>query len=303
MSKDQAGYLNLLTTGDLEKRVHEAHQHLLDCDVCPWECRVDRLAGELGVCQTGEFAQVCSFGPHHGEESPISGRRGSGTIFFARCNLRCVYCQNADISQATVGRDVDADDLAYIMMDLQRCGCHNINFVSPSHIIPQILAGVLAAARQGLKVPLVYNTGGYDSLEMLKILDGVMDIYMPDMKYGDEAAGKKYSLVRDYPEVNQQAVLEMYRQVGDLTLDEEGIATHGLLVRHLVLPNDIANTEKILRFLAEHVSKDTYLNIMAQYHPAYKAGEYPELDRSLRPKEYRRVVQIARGLGLTRLDV
>ncbi len=302
MAREQANYLNLLTKGELEDRVEVARQHLQNCDVCPWKCGVNRLAGELGVCQTGEFAQVCSFGPHHGEERPLSGRRGSGTIFFARCNLRCVYCQNADISQVSAGQAVNARQLGEIMLDLQRRGCHNINFVSPSHILPQILAGVLFAARQGLRIPLVYNTGGYDSIEMLALLEGVVNIYMPDMKYGDEAAGRKYSLVQDYPQVNQQAVLAMQRQVGDLQINEAGIATRGLLVRHLVLPDEIANSEAVLMFLAQKVSKKVYLNIMAQYHPAYQAGRYPELDRTLRPEEYQRVVKMARNLGLTRLD-
>lgn len=303
MVKEQASYLNLLAAGELEKRVEHARQHLLNCDVCPWECGVNRLDGELGVCQTGEFAQVCSYGPHHGEERPLSGRCGSGTIFFARCNLRCVYCQNADISQASVGRPVDARELAEIMLDLQKRGCHNINYVSPSHIIPQILAGVLAAAQEGLRIPLVYNTGGYDSVAMLELLDGVVDIYLPDMKYGDETAGKKYSLVPDYPAVNQQAVLAMHKQVGDLQLNAEGIAIQGLLVRHLVLPNDISNSEKILRFLAEKISKDVTLNIMAQYHPAYQAGRYPELNQPLHPEDYQHVVQLAHELGLRGLDV
>jgi putative pyruvate formate lyase activating enzyme len=303
MTRERARYLDLLNSGELEKRVEAARQHLLNCDVCPLACGVNRLAGELGVCQTGEFAQVCSYGPHHGEERLISGRRGSGTIFFARCNLRCVYCQNADISQASVGRPLDAKELAAIMLDLQKRGCHNINLVSPSHIIPQILAGVLAAAQQGLRIPLVYNTGGYDSIAMLELLDGVVDIYMPDMKYGDEEAGRKYSLVPDYPAVNQQAVLAMHQQVGDLQLNAEGIATRGLLVRHLVLPNDIASSEKVLKFLAKKVSKEVYLNIMAQYHPAYRAGQYPELNQPLHAEDYLRVVQLAHELGLRGLDV
>lgn len=303
MTRERARYLDLLNSGELEKRVEAARQHLRRCDVCPLACGVNRLAGELGVCQMGEFAQVCSYGPHHGEERPISGRRGSGTIFFARCNLRCVYCQNADISQASVGRPLDAKELAAIMLDLQKRGCHNINLVSPSHIIPQILAGVLAAAQEGLRIPLVYNTGGYDSIAMLELLDGVVDIYLPDMKYGDEGAGRKYSLVPDYPAVNQQAVLAMHQQVGELQLNAEGIAIQGLLVRHLVLPNDIANSEKILRFLAEKVSTDVSLNIMAQYHPAYQAGQYPELNQPLHAEDYLRVVQLAHELGLRGLDV
>ena len=302
MSKKRVRYLDLLNSGELENRIAAARQHLQNCDVCPLECGVNRLAEELGVCQTGAFAQVCSYGPHHGEEHPLSGSCGSGTIFFARCNLHCVYCQNADISQFSAGREVDDRELGEIMLDLQSRGCHNINFVSPSHIIPQIMRGVLYAAREDLKIPLIYNTGGYDSTEMLALLDGVVDIYMPDMKYGDEAAGRKYSRVPDYPQINQQAVLAMQRQVGDLQINEVGIATRGLLVRHLVLPNDIASSENVLRFLAEKVSKNVYLNIMAQYHPTYQAGRYPELDRRMTSQEVVQVRKLAQNMGLTRLD-
>jgi putative pyruvate formate lyase activating enzyme len=296
-------YIKLLEQGDLAERVQLAAEHLENCDVCPLECGVNRLNGELGVCKTGECAQVSSYFSHHGEESPISGRQGSGTFFFTRCNLRCVYCQNADISQLSFGREVTAENLAAMMLDLQRQGCHNINFVSPSHVVPQILAGVHLAAQMGLQIPLVYNTGGYDSLEILSLLDGVFDIYMPDMKYADEESAWKYSRVKNYPEVNQQAVLEMQRQVGDLKLDELGIAYRGLLVRHLVLPNHLAGSERILNFLAEKVSKNVYLNIMAQYHPAYGACDFPELNRRIRPEEYREVIRLAMDLGLNRLDI
>lgn len=295
-------YLNLLESGELENRVHAAWQHLESCDVCPLECGVNRLAGELGVCKTGEFAQVSNFFPHHGEEYPISGRRGSGTIFFSRCNLRCVYCQNADISQLGFGEEVDAHDLAEMMLELQTRGCHNINLVSPSHVVPQVLAGVQLAAENGLTIPLVYNTGGYDSLDMLRLLDGVVDIYMPDMKYGDDAAARKYSGIKDYPRVNQAAVTEMYRQVGDLSLDDNGVALRGLLVRHLVMPNNLANSEIIIKFLAEEVSKDTYVNIIAQFHPAFRAGDYLELNRRMTPQEYRHVINLAAVYGLSRLD-
>lgn len=303
MTKRQATYLALLEDDELSQRVEAAKSHLEDCNVCPLNCGVNRLAGEMGVCKTGALAQLASFGPHHGEESPISGWRGSGTIFFARCNLRCVFCQNADISQLGFGRAYEADQLAQVMLDLQTQGCHNINLVSPSHVIPQILEAVLSAAHQGLNIPLVYNTGGYDSLEMLKLLEDVVDIYMPDMKYGDEEKARKYSRVKNCPEINQQAVLEMHRQVGDLKLDEEGIAYQGLLVRHLVLPNNLADSEVILKFLAEVVSKNVYLNIMAQYHPAFHASDYPELNRCVRPQEYQQVVKAAKILGLKRLDI
>jgi putative pyruvate formate lyase activating enzyme len=302
-SEHTPAFLTLTAQGLLEERVQQAYQHLENCDVCPLECGVNRLKGELGLCKTDEFPRVSSYFPHHGEEDPISGNLGSGTIFFTRCNLRCVYCQNADISQVSFGREVTSEELAKIMLNLQAAGCHNINFVSPSHIVPQILAGVHLAAQSGLHIPLVYNTGGYDSLAMLSLLNGVVDIYMPDMKYGEETAAWKYSQVKNYPEVNQQAVVEMQRQVGDLKLDEQRIAYRGLLVRHLVLPNGLAGSETILKFLAEKVSKQVYLNIMDQYHPAYKTGDYPELNRRIRPEEYQVVIAIARRLGLTRLAV
>jgi len=302
-SEHTPAFLTLTAQGLLGERVQQAYQHLENCDVCPLECGVNRLKGELGLCKTDEFPRVSSYFPHHGEEDPISGNLGSGTIFFSRCNLRCVYCQNADISQRSAGSEVHPEEMAKMMLDLQSAGCHNINFVSPSHIVPQILAGVHLAAQSGLKIPLVYNTGGYDSPAMLSLLDGVVDIYMPDMKYGDELTAWKYSRVKNYPAVNQKALLEMQRQVGDLKLDEQGIAYRGLLVRHLVLPNGLAGSETILKFLAEKVSKRVYLNIMDQYHPAYKAGDYPELNRRIRPEEYQVVIAVARRLGLTRLAV
>lgn len=299
---DRAGYLTHYESGDLVRRVHTAFQHLSSCDVCPLHCGVDRTAGELGVCQTGLKAQVSSFGPHPGEERPISGWRGSGTIFFSRCNLRCIYCQNADISQLSFGKKYDAVGLAGIMLNLQAMGCHNINLVSPSHVVPQILAAVMEAANRGLHLPLVYNTGGYDSLEMLALLDGVVDIYMPDMKYGDVETALRYSRIPKYPKINQQAVLEMYRQVGDLQVDADGIARRGLLVRHLVLPNNKANSDIILRFLAEQVSKKVYLNLMAQYHPAYLADSVPDLNRRITRQEYQQVISLAKEAGLANLD-
>lgn len=298
----EPSYLNLLNQETFEERIRLAYEHLHLCDVCPLKCDVDRLSGELGVCKTGKFAQISSYGPHPGEERPLSGWQGSGTIFFSRCNLRCVYCQNADISQMGTGQEVDAETLGSIMLELQRMGCHNINLVSPSHVIPQILAAVKVAGENGLQIPLVYNTGGYDSFEMLKLLDGVVDIYMPDMKYGDEAIARKYSLVRDYPKINQKAVLEMHRQVGDLQIDPNGIAQRGLLIRHLVLPNDLASSEVVLRFIAEKISKKTIVNIMDQYHPAYRAREFSDLSRRITPEEYHQVLEMAKNFGLTRLD-
>lgn len=298
----QPGYLSLLGNGQLTERVRKAHLHLENCDVCPRQCRINRLSGELGACRVGARAVVSSFGPHHGEERPLSGRRGSGTIFFGGCNLSCVFCQNADISQCASGREFNADELAEIMLDLQARGCHNINFVSPSHLVPQLLDAVLSAARSGLTLPLVYNSGGYDSPDMLALLDGVIDIYMPDMKYGDADTARRYSGVKNYPQINQAAVLAMHRQVGDLQLDADGLARRGLLVRHLVLPGGLAGSEEVFHFLANKVSKKTYLNVMAQYHPAYCAREYPLLNRRLSPKEYRQALVLAQEAGLNRLD-
>ena len=302
MDVGESSYLQLLESGVLKQRVETAKHHLESCDGCPLKCGVDRTRDKLGICKTGALAQVSSFGPHYGEEAPISGWRGSGTIFFARCNLRCVFCQNADISQIKFGQEINAGELANIMLQLQERGCHNINLVSPSHVIPQILEAVYIAAQKGLTLPLVYNTGGYDSLEMLELLNGVVDIYMPDMKYGDETIAKKYSLVNHYPQINQAAVLAMHHQVGDLHIDQNGIATRGLLVRHLVLPEGLAGSASILKFLAENISSNVYLNIMSQYWPAHQAKDYPELNHRIKQKEVQQAIMIAKKLGLKRLD-
>jgi putative pyruvate formate lyase activating enzyme len=295
-------YLQILESGEFEARVREAYQHLSICDVCAWNCPIDRLAGRMGVCRTGERAKVSSYGPHLGEENPLRGWRGSGTIFFTRCNLRCQYCQNHDISQTDEGEQVEPQQLATIMLELQDYGCHNINFVSPSHVVPQILAGTWIAAQAGLKIPLVYNTGGYDSLEMLKLLDGIIDIYMPDMKYSDLRIARQYSKIPDYPKVNRAVVREMHRQVGDLQIDQRGLAKRGLLVRHLVLPNGLAGTSEIVQFLAQEISKNTYLNLMDQYRPDFRAHLLPELDRRLTHPEYLLAIQLAQEAGLQRLD-
>jgi putative pyruvate formate lyase activating enzyme len=302
MSTSNPAYLELWRTGQLRRRVNAAFARLAACDICPRHCGVDRLAGELGDCHTGELARVSSYGPHHGEEDVLRGQRGSGTIFFTRCNLHCLFCQNADISQTDDGDLVMPDELAAIMLRLQAAGCHNINFVSPSHVVPQILAAVLLAAQAGLRLPLVYNTGGYDDLATLALLDGVIDIYMPDMKYAGTAAGVRYSQAPDYPQINQAAVREMHRQVGDLQIDEQGLAVRGLLVRHLVLPNQVAGTQEIARFLAEEISPNTYLNVMGQYRPAWQASRCLELDRPVTRDEYRVAVQAALDAGLQRLD-
>ncbi|MFQ6014810.1 MAG: radical SAM protein [Anaerolineae bacterium] len=296
-------YLALYRSGELKERVKEGYARLEACDICARECEVNRREGIKGaVCRTGERAVVSSCNPHFGEESPLVGLHGSGTIFFSWCNLRCQFCQNYEISQMGQGNEVEPEDLAVMMLRLQAMGCHNINFVSPSHVVPQILAGLLIAVEAGLRIPLVYNTGGYDSLKTLALLDGIVDIYMPDMKYADKDIARRYSKIRDYPAVNQAAVKEMHRQVGDLVLDERGVAQRGLLVRHLVLPNNLAGTAEIVRFLAEEVSKDTYLNVMDQYRPCYKGYDIPEVNRRITAEEYQKAVHLAQEAGLHRLD-
>jgi len=299
----EPAYLALLRRDELAARVESAYHHLEDCDLCARYCHVNRRQTREGaVCRTGERAVVNSFGPHHGEEDPLRGWNGSGTIFFSWCSLRCVFCQNWEISQKGLGREVEPEQLADMMLALQAQGCHNINLVTPSHVVAQIVAAVHIAAQKGLRVPLVYNSGGYDSREALALLDGIVDIYMPDMKYGDSAIARKYSKVRDYVEVNFAAVREMHRQVGDLQLDDQGIAQRGLLVRHLVLPGHLAGTDAVLAFLAQEISTNTYLNLMNQYYPCYRADENPPLDRPLTTQEYREALQIAERYGLRRLD-
>ena len=302
ISHKQPSYIKLLYSGELKTRVEISYSRLSACNLCPHHCGVDRLSGDKGICKTGSQARVASYGPHFGEEEPLRGHRGSGTIFFSRCNLHCQFCQNYDISQSNVGPVVDSRDLASIMLDLQERGCHNINLVSPSHVVPQILAGTLVAAQAGLNIPLVYNTGGYDAIETLRLLDGIIDIYMPDMKYSDPKAAENLSKVKNYPRLNQAAVIEMHRQVNDLSLDESSIAFRGLLIRHLVLPNKLSGTNQVVRFIADKISKNTYLNIMDQYYPSYNAQEYPELNSRITSQEYKEAITATKSVGLTRLD-
>jgi putative pyruvate formate lyase activating enzyme len=245
---------------------------------------------------------VSSYGPHFGEEAPLVGQGGSGTIFFTNCNLKCVFCQNYSISQIGEGREVTAEELAAMMLSLQRRGCHNINLVSPTHVVPQILEALELAVAGGLSVPLVYNSGGYDSVETLKLLEGIVDIYMPDMKYSHDEIARQYSGIDNYPSVNRAAVKEMHRQVGGLKVDERGIAIKGLLIRHLVLPHGLAGTEETTRFLAREVSLNTYLNVMAQYHPCHQAFRFPLLSRAVTREEFDEAVSLARRQGLKRLD-
>jgi len=299
----EPAWMALYRSGELARRAHVADDHLEDCDLCARYCQVNRKESLDGVvCRTGELAVVNSAGPHHGEEDCLRGWRGSGTIFFSRCNMRCVFCQNWDISWKGLGEEKTAEELAEIMLNLQSVGCHNINFVSASHVVAQILAALVIAAGEGLRLPLVYNSGGYDSLEALKLLDGVVDIYMPDIKYGDPELAAKYSHTPDYVRANRKAVREMHAQVGDLKLNADGIAERGLMVRHLVLPGGIAGTEQVMQFLAREISPDSFVNIMDQYSPAYRAGEYPELDRVVEAAEYEAALDAARKAGLHRID-
>jgi len=286
----------------LEERAKEAVNGLESCGLCPRRCRVNRTAGERGICKLGRDALVASFGAHFGEEGPLVGRGGSGTIFFSSCNMRCIFCQNYDVSQLRDGNEASAEELALIMLKLQSNGCHNINLVSPSHVVAQILEALVIAAKKGLHLPLVYNTGGYDSVDALKLLDGVVDIYMPDIKYMDASIAERLSGVKNYPGVVKDAVREMHSQVGDLIIDERGIAKRGLLVRHLVLPGDLAGTGEVMRFLAEEVSKNTYVNIMDQYYPCYKAFDNPPLNRRTTVGEFELAVEVAKEAGLARID-
>lgn len=298
-------YLRLLDSGELEQRVEAARGLLASCRVCPRRCGVDRLGDEVGYCRSGLLPVVSSYGPHYGEESPLVGSHGSGTIFLTGCNMRCVFCQNYTISQEYCGKAISCGELAAMMMELCEHGCHNINFVSPTHFVPQILEAVLIAARQGLDIPLVYNTGTYDEVETLKLLDGVFDIYMPDAKYGDEEVARLLSDAQGYVTTMKDAIREMQRQVGDLVV-ENGIAVKGLLIRHLVLPDNLAGTEGVCAFIAREVSKNAYVNIMAQYRPCGRIVRderhpyYRPLMRGITSGEYRHAISIARGYGLHR---
>lgn len=295
-------YFKLYESGDLQEKVAEALKRLENCTMCPRQCKVNRLAGELGVCRTGRYSIVSSYDPHFGEETPLVGSGGSGTIFFTHCNLHCVFCQNYAISHEGDGIETPDEQLAAMMVSLQKQGCHNINFVTPSHVVAPILAALPSAIEKGLHVPLVYNSSGYDEVETIRLLDGVIDIYMPDFKFWATDSAKRFAKAPDYPERARAAIKEMHRQVGDLAVDSRGIAQRGLLVRHLVMPGGLEETREIVRFLAEEISPDTYTNIMDQYHPCGKADEYPEIARPLDHDEYEEAVRIAKEAGLKRLD-
>jgi putative pyruvate formate lyase activating enzyme len=296
------GYLKLHEDGELYRRIEALWAKLKSCDLCPHQCKVNRLKDEKGKCKTGKRAKVSSFGPHFGEESPLVGKHGSGTIFFTNCNLSCIFCQNCDISHLGEGYEVEEQKIAELMISLQNMGCHNINFVTPTHVVPQIVKALPYAIEQGLNVPLVYNTGGYDSVHTLKLLDGIMDIYMPDLKYSDDKVAGRFCNAKDYSKMAGEAIKEMHRQVGDLMIDERGIALRGLLIRHLILPEDLAGTREAMKFIAQELSKNTYVNIMDQYRPCYRADENPPLDRRITGDEFARAVKTAREFGIERLD-
>jgi putative pyruvate formate lyase activating enzyme len=298
----EPSYLKLYREGKLQERVALALAMMKRCDLCPRDCLVDRLAGETGFCRTGRRARVASLHAHFGEEAPLVGTGGSGTIFFSSCNLLCTFCQNFDISHLMEGHETEPESLAAMMLSLQRRGCHNINFVTPTHVVPQILEGLTLAIEHGLNVPLVYNTGGYDRVDILKILDGIFDIYMPDFKFWDEKWADRFCSAPDYRERASAAVKEMHRQAGDLVIDTSGIAVKGLIVRHLVMPNNVATTGKIMTFLAEKISKDTYVNIMDQYHPCGKAMGDQNINRRITRSEFAEAVHWAKDAGLHRLD-
>ena len=299
----EPAYVALQRRGELGRRAKQALAGLSSCTCCPRRCGANRLAGETGVCQAGPQVRIASYFAHLGEEDCLRGRRGSGTIFFAHCNLRCVFCQNYEISHLGEGEDVGIERLAAMMLELQAAGCHNINLVTPSHVVAQIIAAVALAAEAGLRLPIVYNTSAYDALDSLRLLDGIIDIYMPDFKMWDPSQARRYLTAADYPEVARLALLEMHRQVGVLKLDERGVARRGLLVRRLVMPGDVAGSAAILRFLAGQVSPDTYVNVMAQYRPAgeVSSAAFPEINRCPTRAEFLAAIQLASDLGL-RLD-
>jgi putative pyruvate formate lyase activating enzyme len=293
-------YITLHEKGELRQRIKLLKEFLKECRLCPRECRVNRLDGEAGVCQAGSELMVSSAFPHFGEEPPLVGYQGSGTIFLTHCNLRCIFCQNYDISHLGGGERITSSDMVRNMIRLQEMGCHNINFVTPTHYAPQIVGSLLEAIEKGLRLPIVYNCSGYESMEVIRLLEGIVDIYMPDVKYLDEKHSKRFSNAPDYPEVIKKILKEMHRQVGDLTTNAKGIAERGLLIRHLVMPNEVASSEAVLKFIAEEISVHSYVNIMDQYRPEYRAHEYPEINRRITHKEYMEAIQWAKLYQLYR---
>ena len=294
-------YVRLYETGELDARVQLLYESLKSCIICPHHCKVDRPGNERGFCRAGASMVIDGYGPHYGEEDVLVGTGGSGTIFFSYCTLQCVFCQNCEISHFGEGYEVSPSELSSIMLSLQKKGCHNINFVSPSHYVPQIVEAIGLAAKNGLTLPLVYNTGGYDEVDTLKLLDGIMGIYMPDIKFGDNTKAKKYTKSTKYFDIVKASVKEMYHQVGNLNTDDRRIAYKGLIIRHLIMPDNLTDTDKVLEFIAEEISKDTFVNIMSQYYPAHKSFAFPELSRRISKKEYYEAVEYAKKLRLVNL--
>ncbi|NWG03447.1 MAG: radical SAM protein [Syntrophaceae bacterium] len=296
-------YEKLEMDGKLAQRVKQAYAIFENCHLCPKKCGVNRQKGEKGFCKAPLKPVIFSYHPHFGEERALVGGKGSGTIFFSNCNLRCIFCQNWPISHEGRGKEIQDEDLADVMLKLQSMGCHNINLVTPTHVMPNILNATRMALKKGLHIPLVYNTSGYERLEIVKLLEGIVDLYLPDLKYMDSDKAAKYSAgASDYPEVAKKAILEMNRQVGVLQLDKEGIAIRGLMIRHLVMPNRVAGTEKFVKWVAEALPKNTYVNIMAQYRVEYKAYDYPEIARGITVQEFMEAMDWAEKYGLTNLD-
>ncbi len=294
----RATYLDSYKSGKLEEVTQQLFKMLESCCICPRKCKVNRSKDEKGFCKTGRKPRVCSILAHHGEEPSISGTQGSGTIFFSYCNMACAYCQNYEFSQLGQGREVDFEELAKFMLDLQQMGCHNINFVTPTHVLPQILQSLKIAIPKGLNIPLVYNTGGYELPEIIKLLEGIIDVYLPDMRYGDADMAVKYSSAPDYTRYNQASVKEMHRQVGIAQIDEQGIIEKGVIIRHLVLPNNISGTENVMKFISEEISPDSYISLMSQYLPYHKASEFKDICRRLKLKEYEYAKEIMQKYGL-----
>ena len=291
-------YLELYRTGELQQRIEELGELLKQCRLCPRKCKTERLEGKKGFCRASSELKVASAFPHFGEEAPLVGFGGSGTIFLSNCNLRCVFCQNYEISHFGEGEVVSGQELSQLMLGLQRQGCHNINFVTPTHYAAQIVAALPEAIEGGLQLPIVWNCGGYESLELIKLLDGIIDIYMPDIKYGDNETAKVYSDAPGYFDRVKEALKEMYRQVGVLEADARGIARRGLLIRHLVMPNGVAGTKEVMQFIAAELSKESYVNIMDQYHPCHRASEFEGINRTVKREEYREAVEAAKICGL-----
>lgn len=297
----QPSYIRLINNGELKKRANFAHEILYSCNCCPHDCKVDRINGEPGTCFSGYLPIISSYSPHYGEEPVLSGIQGAGNIFFGNCNLKCVFCQNHEISQSYETekyKTVSLERLAEIMLELQERGCHNIGLVSPAHFSAQILKAIQIASKNGLSLPIIYNTNGYDSVKMLKLYDGVIDIYLPDLKYGNNEYAKTYSKIDNYFDYAKLALKEMFRQVGDELIYEGNVVVRGMIIRHLVLPNDLAESERIFQFIAEELSPDVHISLMSQYNPMHKAKKYVLLNRKIRESEYEKVLDLMDKYGL-----